>query len=75
MQRERVTEDIYVFTSDLYAQVTAGVVLTTAGAVVIDTLVYPEETLAIKRFVEERLGASALTSKSNFMGRPSAKTP
>src|SRR3990172_2216476 len=56
MQRERVTEDIYVFTSDLYAQVTAGVVLTTAGAVVIDTLVYPEETLAIKRFVEERLG-------------------
>lgn len=57
MQRERVTDDIYVFTSDLYAQVTAGVVLTTEGAVVMDTLVYPEETRIIKRFVEERLGA------------------
>ncbi|MBC7870141.1 MAG: MBL fold metallo-hydrolase [Chitinophagaceae bacterium] len=56
MQRERVTDDIYVFTSDLYAQVTAGVVITSQGAVLIDTLVYPEETKAIKRFVMERLG-------------------
>ena len=58
MQRERVADDIYVFTSDLYAQVTAGVVLTTEGAVVIDTLVYPEETLLIKRFIETRLGTN-----------------
>jgi glyoxylase-like metal-dependent hydrolase (beta-lactamase superfamily II) len=56
MQRERVTEDIYVFTSDLYAQVTAGLVITTEGAVLIDTLVFPEETLLIKRFAENRLG-------------------
>ncbi len=55
MQRERVAEDIYVFTSDLYAQVTAGVVLTTEGVVLIDTLVFPEETLGIRRFVENRL--------------------
>ena len=55
MQRERVTDDIYVFTSDRYAQVTAGVVATSEGAVVIDTLVYPEETRIIRRFVEERL--------------------
>ncbi|MEZ4667472.1 MAG: MBL fold metallo-hydrolase [Anaerolineae bacterium] len=55
MQRERVADDIYVFTSDLYAQVTAGVVLTSEGAVVIDTLAYPEETLLLKRFVETRL--------------------
>jgi glyoxylase-like metal-dependent hydrolase (beta-lactamase superfamily II) len=58
MQRERVADDIYVFTSDLYAQVTAGVVLTTEGAIVIDTLVYPEETLLIKRFIETRLGTN-----------------
>ena len=58
MQRERVADDIYVFTSDIYAQVTAGVVVTSEGAVVIDTLVYPEETLQIKRFVEMRLGTS-----------------
>jgi cyclase len=55
MQRERVTDDIYVFTSDLYAQVTAGVILTEKGAVLFDTLPYPEETKQIKRFVEERL--------------------
>jgi cyclase len=58
MQRERVADDIYVFTSDLYAQVTAGVIVTSEGAVVIDTLVYPEETLQIKRFVDMRLGTS-----------------
>lgn len=58
MQRERVADDIYVFTSDLYAQVTAGVVVTTEGAIVIDTLAYPEETLFIKRFVETRLGTT-----------------
>lgn len=56
MQKERVAEDIYVFTSDLYAQVTAGVVLTQEGAVLIDTLPYPEETLLIKKFIEKRLG-------------------
>jgi cyclase len=56
MQRERITEDIFVFTSDLYVQVTAGVILTTEGAVLLDTLPYPEETKAIKQFVEERLG-------------------
>src|SRR6185369_8751897 len=56
MQRERVADDIYIFTSDLYAQATAGVIVTSEGAVVIDTLVYPEETRAIKRFIENRLG-------------------
>jgi cyclase len=56
MQRERVADDIYVFTSDLYAQVTASVIITSAGAVVVDTLVYPDETRQIKRFVEGRLG-------------------
>ena len=58
MQRERITDNIFVFRSDQYAQVTAGVVLTSAGAVLIDTLLYPEETLRIRRFVEEGLGAS-----------------
>ena len=56
MQRERVTENIYVFTSNLYVQVTAGVIVTSEGAVVIDTLLYPEETQQIKKFITERLG-------------------
>ncbi len=58
MQRERVADDIYIFTSELYAQVTAGVIVTSEGAVVIDTLAYPEETLIMKRFIESRLGTS-----------------
>lgn len=56
MQRERVADDIYVFTSDLYAQVTAGAVISSEGAIVIDTLAFPEETRAIKHFLENRLG-------------------
>lgn len=58
MQRERVTDSIYVFTSDLYAQVTASVILTTQGAVLIDTLLYPEETLQIRQFVQDRLNTA-----------------
>src|SRR5215475_8340307 len=56
MQRERVADDIYVFTSDLYAQVTASVVITSEGAILIDTLLFPEETRIIRNFVEGRLG-------------------
>lgn len=57
MQRERITDHIFVFRSSLYAQVTAGVVLTSDGAVLIDTLLYPEESLRIRRFVETGLGS------------------
>jgi len=55
MQRERITDHIFVFRSDLYAQVTAGLVLTADGAVLIDTLLYPEETLRIRRYIEQGL--------------------
>ncbi len=58
MQRERITDHIFVFRSNQYAQVTAGVVLTGEGAVLIDTLLYPEESLRIRRFVEGGLGSS-----------------
>ena len=57
MQRERITDHIFVFRSDQYAQVTAGIVMTSEGAVLIDTLLYPDETRRIKRFVEEGLGS------------------
>jgi len=57
MLRERVSEDIYVFTSEVYAPVTAGVVIYPDGAVVIDTLAFPFETNEIKEFVEKRLNA------------------
>ncbi|MDE2637027.1 MAG: MBL fold metallo-hydrolase [Chloroflexota bacterium] len=57
MQRERITDHVLVFRSDQYAQVTAGVVLTREGAVLIDTLLYPEETLLIRRYVEDGMGS------------------
>lgn len=56
MQRERIADDIYVFVSDRYVQVTATIIATTSGAVLFDTLLYPDETKQIKRFVETRLG-------------------
>jgi cyclase len=51
MFRERVSDDIYVFTSDLYAQVTAGVIVTHAGAVLIDSLPFPTETHELAEFI------------------------
>lgn len=56
MVRERIADDIYVFTSKQYAQVTAGAVLTKEGVILIDTLYYPDETRGIKEFIEDRLG-------------------
>jgi glyoxylase-like metal-dependent hydrolase (beta-lactamase superfamily II) len=54
MQRERVSENVYWFQSDMYAQVSAGVIAGPKWAVVIDTLM-PEESLEIREFVENRL--------------------
>ncbi len=56
MIRERIADDIYVFTSKLYAQVTAGAILTKDGVILIDTLYHPQETQEIKDFLEGRLG-------------------
>ncbi len=55
IQRERVAENVYAFQSEYYAQVTAGAVIGPDWAVAIDTLAYPEETLAIRDFIEEEL--------------------
>ncbi len=57
MHRERVSDDIYIFASELYAHVTAGAVLYPDGAVLIDTLAFPSETRQIRDFLENRLGA------------------
>lgn len=57
MIRERVADNVYVFTSDQYAQVNAGAVVGQDWSVVIDTLAYPEETREIRDFIETRLGS------------------
>src|SRR4051812_5340355 len=56
MLRERVANNIFVFTSEMYAQVTAGAIITSAGAILIDTLAYPSESRQIMQFIEERHG-------------------
>jgi len=56
MIRERVSENVYVFTSEVYAQVNAGAVVGPDYTVLIDTLAYPDEIQDVKRFTEERLG-------------------
>jgi cyclase len=53
--RERVADDVYVFTSEMYARVNAGAIVGPDWAVVIDTLAYPEETSEIQDFIEVRL--------------------
>jgi glyoxylase-like metal-dependent hydrolase (beta-lactamase superfamily II) len=56
MHRERVSESVFWFQSEIYAQVTAGVVAGPQWAVVIDTLALPEETLAMRDFIEHEVG-------------------
>jgi cyclase len=56
MHRERVSENVYWFQSEVYAQVTAGVVAGPQWAVLIDTLALPEESLGIRDFVEREVG-------------------
>jgi len=55
IQRERVSDNVYVFQSEFYAQVNSGVVVGSDWAVAIDTLSFPEETLEIRDFIEQEL--------------------
>ena len=54
MQRERVSENVYWFQSDIYAQVSAGAIAGPQWAIVIDTLM-PQETPEIVNFIEGKL--------------------
>ena len=50
--RTRVADDTWVFTSELYAEVNAGLVVTPEGGILIDTLPFPSETQQIVEFAE-----------------------
>ena len=54
MQRERVSENVYWFQSETYAQVSAGAIAGPQWAIVIDTLI-PQETMEIRDFIEGKL--------------------
>ncbi len=55
MHRERVSENVYWFQSEVYAQVTAGVIVGPQWAVAIDTLALPDETMSMRDFIEREL--------------------
>jgi cyclase len=57
MLRERIAEDVSYFSSDLYAQVCAGVIGTPDGVILVDTLALPVETMEIREFVEQRMNS------------------
>jgi cyclase len=57
MQRERISDNVFWFQSDIYAQVTSGVIVGPQWSVLIDTLAMPEETLAMRSFIEDDLRA------------------
>ncbi len=56
MVRERVADNVYLFTSERYASVNAGAVVGPEWSVVIDTLAFPDEAREMRSFLEERLG-------------------
>ncbi|HHX45175.1 MAG TPA: MBL fold metallo-hydrolase [Chloroflexi bacterium] len=60
MRIDRVAEDIHVFISGIYAQVTATVLTTPAGAIVVDTLPLPIESREIVSFIEDQLGPNSV---------------
>jgi glyoxylase-like metal-dependent hydrolase (beta-lactamase superfamily II) len=55
IQQERVAENVYFIQSRKYAEVNIGVVTGPDMAVVIDTLPFPDETLALRNFIEREL--------------------
>ena len=48
--RTRVADDTWVFTSKMYIEVNAGLVVTPEGGILIDTLPFPSETQQIIDF-------------------------
>ena len=54
MHVERASEDIYIFTSERYAQVTASLIVSGNTGVLIDTLPFPEETAQIALLAHKR---------------------
>jgi glyoxylase-like metal-dependent hydrolase (beta-lactamase superfamily II) len=57
MLRERISENVYWFQSETYAQVSAGVIAGPKWAVVVDTLM-PQETLRMREYIENKLNLS-----------------
>ncbi|MHB0859343.1 MAG: MBL fold metallo-hydrolase [Anaerolineae bacterium] len=53
---DRVAEDIFIFISSAYAHVSATVLFTPDGVVVVDTLPFPAESRQLVSFIDQRVG-------------------
>lgn len=53
MNRERLSEDVYVFTSERYAQVTASLIVSGSCGILIDTLPFPDESVQLALFAKK----------------------
>lgn len=51
LTRIRVADETWAFTSELYARVNAGLVVTRQGGVLIDTLPFPSETRQMRNYI------------------------
>ncbi|MEN6480306.1 MAG: MBL fold metallo-hydrolase [Anaerolineales bacterium] len=56
MRIDRISDQVYTFISELYVQASSTAVLTSAGAVVVDTLPFPVETRQVLDFCHAQLG-------------------
>ncbi len=54
MHSERASEDVYIFTSERYAQVTASLIVSGSVGILVDTLPFPSETAQIAMLARKR---------------------
>jgi len=57
---DRIADDIYILMSENYAQVTCTVFTTADGAILIDTMPFPEDARQVLAFIDSKLGAHAV---------------
>ena len=69
MKRDRISDGVYVFTSGLYAEVTATVVFTDEGRILVDTLPFPQETRHIRDFIDSAPHEGRLRHQHAFSRR------
>ncbi len=68
MHRERVTDDIFIFTCDRYLSVNAGIIFTGDGTVVVDTLPFPSETHRLREFANLSRNGIRYLINTNYHG-------
>ena len=72
LKRNRISNGVYVFTSGMYAEVTATVIFTDEGTVLVDTLPFPQETASCAN--SSRSVANLCVTSSTLIPTPTTPT-